>query len=515
MDGIRFDGMARALGARASRRAGAVGLAAALAALATGGLAADPAGARGKRNGGKGGGKTPEGGRCLRRDQCEDGLACREGICTGCTRESCPDGCCKRGRCLTGLSNKTCGRKGGACEACRDAEVCSSGVCIAAGPSGPIPGQACVSNADCQGGFCAGAVCHLTCPTASCSTSYCQVTQLGMDEDGGDASGFFSYPRAAAMSPDGSRFYVIDSRRRVQVFDAFTFDVVGVFGGKINDFGSDICSSNPPMNDRLGCGKPAAVLLSPAGDRLYVLDRGARRFLVLDPYTLAYIDEFDLSDNTVNFLDYSQFTADINPVTGDLYLLEVLDQNNYERRVRKITPAGVVTTVIAAGTAALGVPWSIAVTRDGASLLTARSYQVDRWQLGASVTYAGVAFGKEDTSNPGQYVTSCNPSVGLRDPREASMNFTEDGTLWLRSGGCGDGDYLIGYDVSDITSWKVRHTYSGPDDFGGGLGGVAMRADGLLFVPNGEDNNSPYVRVLCSTTRNGQGPTYPPRPQRA
>lgn len=515
MDGVRFDGLARALGAlgaRSNRRAGARGVAVLLASLTAGGLAAAPAEAGGKRRGKKGGNRTEAGGRCLKTRNCEAGLACRKGVCTPCTRASCPDGCCHRGRCRTGLSDTMCGRKGGACESCRDAETCSGGVCVAAGPSGPIPGQPCASNADCAGGFCAGAVCYLTCPTASCSTSYCEVTKLGRDTDGGDASGFFEDPRCATMSPDGSRVYVIDQEPRVQVFDAYTLDFVGVFGGRFDDSGNKVCGAG---QDEIGCGAPSALLLSPAGDRLYVLDRGARRFIALNPDTLAYITEFDLSDNSVNFHDYSQYTADINPVTGDLYLLEILDQNDDERRVRKVTPAGVVSTVIAAGTAELEDAQSIAVTRDGAQLLTARPNRVDRWQLGASVTYTGVAFGKEDTGNPGQYVGSCNPSVGLRYPKEASMNFTGDGTLWLRSDGCGEGDYLIGYDVSDITAWKVRHTYSGADDYQDGRGSVAMRSDGLLFVPNGDESDAPWVRVLCSTARNGQGESYPPRPQRA
>lgn len=224
MDGQRFDGIVRALGAQVTRRRG---FAAALGALATGlaaGAEAKPDGrGRGNRRGpatsgpcGDGsaranrcrkdrkcctkycsggtcrckpnymdckkaeeccagrcvngkcdGGAKPAGSACRENFNCKSGLACIGGVCkasgkASCTAANCP-GCCEGTTCRAGSDRTACGPKGGACVACATGQTCDAGVCKAGGGGG-------CSAATCPNGCCENNVCKPGTEAAACGT---------------------------------------------------------------------------------------------------------------------------------------------------------------------------------------------------------------------------------------------------------------------------------------------------------------------------------------------------------
>ncbi|MFM9108335.1 MAG: hypothetical protein ACKOWF_16740, partial [Chloroflexota bacterium] len=178
MDGLRFDRIARLVGATASRRAG---LAAAVGALLAGGAAP---GALALESGapetqGPCGNGSAKANRCRRNSDCctrfcdrkkrkcrclQTGKRCREdreccnkltcsgGICVRgkpCTPDSCPDGCCIGDICRAGNVSDICGSGGETCVSCRKGETCRNQTCKA------CPG--CITGENCNGGDSASA----------------------------------------------------------------------------------------------------------------------------------------------------------------------------------------------------------------------------------------------------------------------------------------------------------------------------------------------------------------------
>ena len=198
MDSLRFDAIAKTLGAAGPRRrllAGLLGAAlagppgqAAARGCAAGGkpCAKDRQCCSGKCQGSRCArcrhGKTACGGGCVDTatdpkhcggcgTRCVPGQACVGGACT-CDGQSGCAGCCAGNTCVTATGDDQCGANGAACLACDDGQRCLDGAC------------ACDAQSGCAG-CCAGAACHVddddACGTGAGTCQACTSDQICRD----------------------------------------------------------------------------------------------------------------------------------------------------------------------------------------------------------------------------------------------------------------------------------------------------------------------------------------------
>jgi sugar lactone lactonase YvrE len=79
------------------------------------------------------GGAKPAGAACEENFNCQDGLACIDGVCAKsnkakCSRQTC-DGCCDGTVCRAGVATRACGKKGAVCAVCTGSSTCDAGAC--------------------------------------------------------------------------------------------------------------------------------------------------------------------------------------------------------------------------------------------------------------------------------------------------------------------------------------------------------------------------------------------------
>ncbi|MGI9253311.1 MAG: hypothetical protein ACR2J8_06165 [Thermomicrobiales bacterium] len=173
------------------------------------------------------GGAKPAASACQENFNCQDGLACINGVCTvsnkaKCTQSNCP-GCCSGTTCRLGSERNACGSGGGVCAGCSANQTCQAGICRAAGGS-------CTSNAQCSGATdtCASGTCRCgSGPACSGATPICDggacrapawynQTTFGSQGTGADE---FSSPNGVFVSPDGLTAWVADgNNNRISVW---------------------------------------------------------------------------------------------------------------------------------------------------------------------------------------------------------------------------------------------------------------------------------------------------------
>jgi hypothetical protein len=169
------------------------------------------------------GGMRPAGSACAENFNCQDGLACVDGVCTEsnkakCTRANCP-GCCLGTVCRVGSTAQACGTGAGACSRCATGVGCANGSCQT--PS-PACGPATCPTGCCQSGVCvpgtaaqacgSGGEACATCPGSApnCTANACTppvwtyLAGFGSNTNTNTASG-------VAVSADGLTAWVTNT----------------------------------------------------------------------------------------------------------------------------------------------------------------------------------------------------------------------------------------------------------------------------------------------------------------
>ena len=168
------------------------------------------------------------------------------------------------------------------------------------------------------------------------------TTQLGQNPDGYSTSASFNSPRGIAIGPDGN-IYVADAQNnRIRKIDLYSGEVTTIAGSQAS--GSTDGTGTDALFDR-----PSSLVVDPNGN-IYVADSNNHRIRKITPAgvvsTLAGGPSGYNDGNGTN-AEFSLPSGIAIAPGGDIY---VADTNNH--RIRKVTTTGVVTTVAGNGTGA-------------------------------------------------------------------------------------------------------------------------------------------------------------------
>jgi DNA-binding beta-propeller fold protein YncE len=155
----------------------------------------------------------------------------------------------------------------------------------------------------------------------------------------------FYNPYGIAISPDGTTLYVADYSNNVIRKVVISTGVVTTLAGQGPPASGGFTNAGTGAASQFN--SPAGIVVDPTNTYIYVSDDGnsaIRRITISNGATSTLA-----GGTTVGYLDGTGSTAQFNaptrmtidPLTGNLY---VLDAGNYV--IRKVTPGGVVTTVI-------------------------------------------------------------------------------------------------------------------------------------------------------------------------
>jgi DNA-binding beta-propeller fold protein YncE len=251
--------------------------------------------------------------------------------------------------------------------------------------------------------------------------------QAAYSGDGGPANAAtLHWPHGVAVDPAGAALYIADSaNHRIRRVDLASGVITTVAGGSAPGFGGD---GGPAVAAQLQ--DPKAVWVAPSGD-VYIADSGNERIRRINPSgtisTVAGtgVPGYAGDDGPALAAQFDGPRGVAGDSAGNLY---VADDNN--NRMRRIDPAGVITTVAGTGaadfsgdggparTAVLNHPRGVAVDGQGnvfiADTMNARIRMVD--PAGIISTVAGC--GRHGFGGDG------GPATGARmfEPRGVAVN---------------------------------------------------------------------------------------------